>query len=143
MNRPGRWIVLTVLAAALVAAGCQQPAAEAAVDEVIHIEELESGLDRLTLVPSAAGRLGIQTAAIEERGGALIAPYASIIYAADGTSWVYVATDGLVFERAEVTIDDIDGDTVLMSAGPPAGTQVVVVGAAELYGAETGVGGGH
>ena len=35
----------------------------------------------------------------------------------------------------------IDGDLAVLSHGPPSGTEVVTVGAAELFGAEFGIGG--
>jgi hypothetical protein len=34
----------------------------------------------------------------------------------------------------------VDGDTAVLTAGPPAGTEVVTGGASELSGAEVGVG---
>ena len=70
-------------------------------------------------------------------------PYAAIVYDSAGKTWAYVNEDPLVYKRAEITVDEIDGDVARLSAGPPAGTQVVTTGAAELYGAEIGVGGGH
>jgi len=38
--------------------------------------------------------------------------------------------------RQEISIDRVDGDSVMLSDGPPAGTEVVTVGAAEVYGSE-------
>jgi hypothetical protein len=38
-------------------------------------------------------------------------------------------------------INSITGKTVLLKSGPPVGTQVVVVGAPELVGAEAGISG--
>jgi hypothetical protein len=42
--------------------------------------------------------------------------------------------------RAEVTVVEIADDKASLSAGPPPGTAVVTVGAAELFGVETGLG---
>jgi hypothetical protein len=42
-----------------------------------------------------------------------------------------------------VTVRQVDGDVVTLSAGPPAGTEVVTVGAIELWGAELGIAGKH
>ena len=44
------------------------------------------------------------------------------------------------FQRQAVTVDHIAGDTAFLSDGPKAGSEVVVIGAAELYGVEEGVG---
>ena len=40
------------------------------------------------------------------------------------------------YVRKAITVDSIVGDTAYLTKGPPAGTQVVVVGAPELLGAE-------
>jgi len=48
-----------------------------------------------------------------------------------------------VFVRHAITVDRIEADRAVLSAGPPIGTLVVTVGVAELWGIETGVGGGH
>ena len=41
-----------------------------------------------------------------------------------------------VFVREAIGVERIDGDTAYLSEGPAAGTEVVTVGAAELFGAE-------
>jgi hypothetical protein len=65
------------------------------------------------------------------------------VYDADGQTWAYVNQEPLVYMRAQITVEEIEGDVARISAGPPEGTPVVTTGAAELYGAEIGVGGGH
>ena len=45
-----------------------------------------------------------------------------------------------VLARMAVTVDHITGDAAFLSAGPKVGTEVVTIGAAELYGVEEGVG---
>ena len=40
---------------------------------------------------------------------------------------------------AEITVDRVEGDQAFLSSGPAAGTEIVTQGAAELYGAETGI----
>jgi hypothetical protein len=125
-----------------IVAGCASPAS-APAEEAIHIEKLESGLPRLTLSAKAAERLAVETVAVEETGTRKVIPYAAVIYDAQGLTWAYAAVEALTFERAEIVVDEIVGDEAILSGGPAAGTEVVIVGAAELYGAETGVGGGH
>ncbi len=66
-------------------------------------------------------------------------PYAAVIYGLRGETWVYTKPEPLVFVRQPITIDYIDGDQAILSEGPAAGTEVVTVAGAELYGAETGV----
>ena len=69
-----------------------------------------------------------------------IIPYAAVLYDANGNAWVYTNPQPLVFIRQPVQIDTIAGDKVILVAGPPAGTAVVTVGGAELFGTEFGVG---
>src|SRR4051812_9800286 len=95
----------------------------------------------VTVSSEAAARLGIETAAIAaDAGGHLAIPYSAILYDTAGRTWVYEQTDDLVYVRTAVDVDDIEGDTVRLKSGPAAGTTIVTVGLAELYGAETGVG---
>lgn len=133
----------------LAVAACGTPT-DAAQPTQPPIEMAEHGPDevgRLTLSPLAAQRLGIETFAVSEEvlagQSALVVPYAAVLYEADGSAWVYTNPEGLLFVRAEVHIDRVDGETAVLTAGPPVGTLVVTVGGAELWGAEHGVGGGH
>lgn len=114
----------------------------------LTIEEVAEGTpSRLTLSERAAERLGIATApvAVEQVGGAerSVIPYAALLYDPDGSTWAYTNPEPLLFVRAPITVQQIVGDLAILSEGPPAGTLVVTVGGAELYGAEHGVGGGH
>lgn len=73
----------------------------------------------------------------------LVIPYAAVIYGLHGETWVYTNPSGLTYVRQPVEIDYIEGDLAVLSEGPSAGVQIVTVGASELFGAESGVGGGH
>ena len=107
----------------------------------------ETGLSRLTLSAKAAERLGIATMSVIGRQaggvGQTTVPYAAVVYDASGATWAYTNMDGLVFVRQSITVERIEADQALLSEGPPIGTLVVTVGVAELWGIETGVGGGH
>jgi hypothetical protein len=75
-------------------------------------------------------------------GPVKVVPYAAVIYGVHGETWVYTNPEPLVFIREPITIDYIEGDLAVLSEGPPAGTAVVTVGGSELFGAESGIGGG-
>ncbi len=72
--------------------------------------------------------------------GRKIVPYAAVLYDPKGNTWVYTNPQPLVFIRQPIYIETIRGNEVILSGGPPAGTAVVTVGGAELYGTEFGVG---
>ena len=59
-----------------------------------------------------------------------------MIYDADGETYTYTAPEPRTYVRQKIVIDHVDGDSVMLSDGPPAGTEVVTVGAAEVYGSE-------
>ena len=69
-----------------------------------------------------------------------VVPYAALIYDVNGATWVYTREpNALAFVRQSITVDYIEDDLAFLTEGPPVGTELVTVGAAELYGAETGV----
>jgi hypothetical protein len=96
------------------------------------------------LTAEAAKRLDIQTAPVHDaqvRGKPRkVVPYAAVFYDLNGATWVYTNLEPLTFVRASISVDYIDGDLAVLSDGPPSGTEVVTVGAPELYGTEFGVG---
>jgi hypothetical protein len=71
-----------------------------------------------------------------------IVPYAAVLYDLNGEAWVFTNPGPLVYVRAPITVDYIEGELAVLSEGPPTGIEVVAAGASELYGAETGIGGG-
>jgi hypothetical protein len=68
-----------------------------------------------------------------------IIPYSAVIYDLSGQAWAYVNTAPRTYVRQPITIDYSQGAQTVLKDGPSAGTEVVSVGAAELFGAETGV----
>jgi hypothetical protein len=91
---------------------------------------------RVILDAEAAERAGIQTAPIRQNGQGTVMPHSAVIFDADGETFTYTAPEPLTYVRKEISIDHVDGDSVMLSDGPPAGTEVVTVGAALVYGTE-------
>ena len=130
-------LVATVLAVA--PAACKQ--AEAVEQEHYQASKItpaEHGDHPIvTITELAAERIGLETAPIEKAKGGTTIPYAAVLYdAAEGQPYVFVNPEGLTFHREDVEIDSIDGDTVVLSDGPPVGTRVVTVGVPQIHGAE-------
>jgi hypothetical protein len=140
MLRTSRWILLALAAA--LAAGCTQAVLEATDEPAAVVESIAgSEIQKVTLSEQAATRIGVETAAVaSDASGQVVVPSAAVIYDANGATWVYTNPDGLEFVRASITVAAIDGMEAVITDGPPAGTQVVIVGVAELYGTEFGVG---
>jgi hypothetical protein len=149
MRHSKRWLaILGLLIAIPQLSACTQTSAEAESGgaEPAKVEHVEGSEDvsRLTLTPKAVERLGIQTTPISEATVAgkkrKVVPYGAVLYDADGKTSVYVSSAPNTYVREPITVDFIQGDRAVLSAGPAAGTTIVTVGAAELYGTETGVG---
>ena len=93
-------------------------------------------VQRVIFDAEAAERVNLQTAPIRQNGQETVIPYDAVIYGADGNTYAYTSPEPLTYVRQEISIDHVDGDSVMLSDGPPAGTEVVTVGATEVYGTE-------
>jgi hypothetical protein len=67
-------------------------------------------------------------------------PHSALIYDPKGQTWVYTSPQPRTFVRQKVDVDYVEGDLVVLNDGPAAGTVVVSMAAAEIYGADSGVG---
>jgi hypothetical protein len=155
MRRRNHWVAAGLLVVGLGLTACGS--AEAEYGEIsqslpVHLQPVSgTDLERVTLTAEAARKLGVRTAtvqdavmpAVEDAGAApeTTVPVEAVIYDKDGNTWVYVTRGARTYERQAVSIDRVDGDTAVLKSGPASGTQVVVVGAQELLGAELGVAG--
>jgi hypothetical protein len=139
-------VKFSLAAVALTLASCHEQAPATAKVKPATVEHIEgSEFARLTLTERAAQRLRIQTAAVREvattrAGRRSVVPYAAVLYDAHGSTWVYVSPDSLRYVRHKIDVDYIDGEQAVLSSGPPVGTQVVTVGALQLFGTEFEIG---
>ena len=142
------WMFGVTIAAGLGLAGCSTASVDVpavAIEPPSHVEPIEgSELSRVILSEMAAQRLDIQTTEVtsEERDGAprKVIPYGAVLYDQNGAAWTYTNPEPLTFVRHPITVEMVDGDRAWLAEGPPDGTAVVSVGAAELYGTEYEVG---
>lgn len=133
-----RLLMLIVIVSVLSLSACAPAAAPEDETKPVTLEPVTgTDLNRLTLTADAAKRLDVQTAEVREADGKMVIPYASILYEANGNTWVYVNVAPLVYVRQAIVIDSINGDDAILSKGPDSGSTVVTVGAAELYGSES------
>jgi hypothetical protein len=148
MQRPNRWVVGLLILGALALSACA-PTVTATTKkaEPFTLEKPEgTSLTRLTVAKLSADRIGIKTSPVREIsrfGGDTarrVVDYSAVVYDPKGDVAVYTSPAPLVFVRQAIKIDYIEGEVAVLSDGPPVGTQVVTVGAAELLGMEFGVG---
>ena len=127
--------VLLVVVAGLLLSGCRQ------IEEVSEVANLDVKQVRFT--STGAAQVDLQTEAAQRSGRYTVVPHAALIYDGQGVPWVYMVTAPLTFLRVEVVVDRVVGDRALLSSGLSAGTEVVTVGATQVYGAELGIGESH
>jgi hypothetical protein len=136
-----RWILMAPLIAVLLVPACKEASSEDATgSEPVTLEPIEgTELSRVILTPSAAERVGIETAPVAVAGDQTTVPTAAVWFDVNGEEWVYTNPEPLIFVREAVSVDRFDGDVAVLSDGPSAGTEIVTVGVAELIGSEFGV----
>ena len=142
------WIIPFVLLSALglvVYSGVAADETGVGESEPAYVEPIDGGsLNRIVLTEKAAQRIGLATAPVADEASngvpSKVIPYSAVIYSPTGETWAYISPEPRVFVREAIRIDRIEGDKVILSEGPDAGTEVVTVGAAELLGAESGLG---
>lgn len=144
--RGGATAVALGLAGLCFLGGCSSPPAEAVgAADPAKVEKVAGQPTKITLTAKAVERLGIETAAVgaSSAGGKAAVPAAAVMYDPDGKTFVFTNPTANVYLRTDITVTDIINGMAQLSAGPAAGTRVVTVGGAELWGAETGLGAGH
>jgi hypothetical protein len=155
-----RWIAVGLLVFGLGLTGCASDNTQAAtgVDATAEskVQDLPgTAAKQVTLTAHAAQRLGIKTFTVggpapqaavpgsSAAPGTVVVPYSAVLYAPDGSTWVYTVPQPLTYVRQKVTVQVVqgaEGDEAVLSQAPPAGTTIVSVGVVELYGTELGLG---
>jgi hypothetical protein len=99
---------------------------------------------RVILTEEAQHRVQLQTTLVRPRGANVSVDQAALVYDKKGKPWVFTVIGPLTYVRAAVGIEEVnENNVVILSTGPPAGTEVVTVGAIELWGAELEIAGKH
>lgn len=144
-RQTGLLAAVVAITTGAVTTGCTEvPEAAPDVHQPAHLEPIDgSDVQQVSFDQRAADQVALQTATVERRGIHTVVPYAALIYDGQGASWVYTSPEPLTYVRAAVDVARIVDDRVMLRDGPPAGTTVVTRGAAEVYGAELEIAGGH
>jgi hypothetical protein len=140
VKRGSRAIVALAAVAALLSGCGETPSDAHVIDEPVMLDPAGAGLTRITLTKEASERLNIQTVPVATEGGRTVIPSTAWFVQSDGSFWVYISPEPLVFVRHEISIETDDGARAFLTAGPPPGTHVVTVGVPELLGAESEIG---
>jgi hypothetical protein len=131
-------VIVVCAGVVLLSARSDNSSDEAIAGEPAQVEPIEgTDLNRVTLTADAAKRLGIETATVARREtGGRVVPYGAVLYDAEGQTFTYTSPEPLVFVRSPISVRYIKRGRAVISRGPPAGTEVVIVGSQELFGTE-------
>ncbi len=145
MRNRSRWLVVPCILVVLLLASCGAQTEESTGTPPARVEPVAGAdLSRVILTEQAAKRLGIETSPVRNaqvKGKqSKVVPYAAVYYDLKGVTWVYTNPEPLIYIRAPITVESIEGDLATLSNGPPTGTLVVTIGSPELFGTEFGVG---
>ncbi len=141
MNDRPLWAAGALLFVALLA-GCSRGSSEEAAPPPPVTMETPKGTDIpvITLTARAAQRLDVHVARVGDVGGRSVIPAGAVLYDDEGKEFVYSSPKAFSFVRQAVRVDRFEGNVAVLTEGPPNGTNVVTLGAAELYGVEHGLG---
>jgi hypothetical protein len=128
---------LALLAAGAALSGCQEVASNLVEDQPYQLEPIHgTHLNRVRLSADTAERIDLQTAQVHANGRRTVVPHLAVIYSPEGGAFVYTRPERLTYVRAPIDVARVVDDRALLSTGPPPGTVVVTVGAAELLATE-------
>lgn len=114
-------------------------AAPPSADPTASTADLYYVVDNTEIHLRPGQRVGVEIS-LRTEGKTMTVPDAAVLYDIYGNAWVYMKTGEHQFTRSRVAIRYIEGATAVIANGPPLGTEVVVDGAAELFGTEFGAG---
>jgi cobalt-zinc-cadmium efflux system membrane fusion protein len=82
-------------------------------------------------------RVGV-TVPLKGSQDCLTVPWGAVIYDVQGGTWVYQQIGPRTYKRQRVLMRFVTDNTAALASGPPTGVSVVIQGAQELFGTETG-----
>jgi hypothetical protein len=144
LRRAFQGFVVAVAATASMTGCAEIESVTAEPYEPAHLESI--GPDqpkRVVLTEEAVQRTELQTTKVRLEDGDLEVEHAALVYDQKGKPWVFTVIGPRTYVRAPVVIKEIDDELMILASGPPQGTEVVTVGAIELWGTELEVAGKH
>ncbi len=136
-----------LLVAGMALAACQPHKVAHVADHPVKVEAIEGmAANRVTMTERAIERIDLKTDAVREqkvsRSTSLrkVVLTSALIYDPKGQAWVYTSPEPRTFVKHKVDVEYVEGELAVLSDGPPTGTVVVSTAAAEVYGADSGVG---
>ena len=147
MSQKRLTVAAGLLIAAMPLAGCQRHVVAHQSEHPATVEHIEGqAINRVTMTEKAIARIDLKTDEVREQKVSRskdvrrVVPHSSLIYDPQGQTWIYTSPQPRTFIKTKVGVEYVEGDMAVLTDGPPVGTVVVSQAAAEVYGADSGVG---
>jgi hypothetical protein len=128
---------LALVACGLAVSGCKEVPSNLVESQPYELEEIKgTDIKRVKLADETAKKVDLRTTSVRRTGKRKVVPHASLIYNPEGDVFVYTRPEPRTYVRAPVEVVRVAGDRAVLSDGPPSGTTIVTVGAAELLATE-------
>jgi len=75
---------------------------------------------------------------LKDPAESLVIPWSAVLFDIHGGAWVYERTGERTYSRRRVAVRHVIDSAAVLDSGPPPGALIVTVGAAELFGTDTG-----
>jgi multidrug efflux pump subunit AcrA (membrane-fusion protein) len=85
-------------------------------------------------------RVLVSLALLGDREPRKVIPHSAVLYDLHGSTWAYARVAPLSYERRRIELDHVQGELAVLQQAPAEGTELVTVGATELFGTEFGAG---
>jgi hypothetical protein len=95
-----------------------------------------TGINRVTMADETADLIPVKTAPVRRNGNRKVVPHRALIYNPEGAAFVYRKPKPQTYVRAPIEVVEVVGDRAVLAGGPPVGTTIVTLGAAELLATE-------
>lgn len=130
--------VVVLIAIGLCLAACERkPERPAEIKQPAISAGEASGIYRVRLTAKKVEEYHIRTAPVREAPGGTVVPQSALLVDHAGAAWIFTNPQPQLFIRQPVKVTSMDGELAVLSEGPPAGTEVVIVGADKLLGLGT------
>jgi hypothetical protein len=126
-----------LLASALALGACSEVESNLRENQPYKVEPIEgTDIQRVTMEDATAALLPVELASVRQEGKRKVVPHDAVIYNPDGGAYVYTKPKAQTYIRAPIEITRVNGNSAVLSEGPPAGTEIVTTGSAELLATE-------
>jgi hypothetical protein len=128
---------LALVACGLAVSACSEVESNLRENQPYKVEGPEdAAIKTVKMEDATAALLPVETNTVHREGKRKIVPHDSVIYNPDGDVFVYTKPEAETYIRAPIEIVRVTGARAVLSDGPPAGTEIVTTGSAELLATE-------